>query len=142
MALRITFVALGCVLFCGYVIASVLAIPIVFAPADQLDTTNKIASKFGVSIIWTSDWRNCSARGEMSQYSGCWLSITPDVIYVSPGMPQNLEDFIILHETMHVLQHRLGSPIDECEADRFAILNGPKIQGFKSYDCANVMVSK
>lgn len=115
-ALVASIAALGiCV---GFGLALILATPSV-AEAR----TDSIAEQFGAKIIWEN---HC----EPEERGGCFLPHTPDVIYVSEGMPADLEEYVILHELGHLMQHRLGQPFNECAADRFAQSLG---SGFGEY---------
>lgn len=127
----------GATLVALMVTATLYAVPTVMAPADELDSTNPIASKYGVSIVWTNDWRNCEASADPNAHGGCWHSITPDVIYVAKGASQSVERFMIFHEVMHVIQYRKGLPLNECAADRFAASHVNVGESYTSnYSCA------
>lgn len=77
--------------------------------ASDLD---ELAARFGVTIVWTDDDRNCGL--------GCYRRGTPDVIYVEPGHDVVKTRHIVLHEVGHALHHRLGLPTSEEDADQFA----------------------
>lgn len=84
--------------------------------ADVSDAT-KIAATFGVKIVW-SPLSPCILDGP--EFTGCFDDHTPNTIYMKPGMDRANEYYVALHEIGHVLQHRLGKILNECDADRFA----------------------
>lgn len=77
-----------------------------------------VVEEAGVTIIWTSDERNCGAQLGTGA-GGCFRHETPGVVYVSPGMTDSVTEFIVYHEYAHSL-----GILDECEADRYAVEKG------------------
>lgn len=93
-----------------------LGAPALFhAPASATDAT-QIADQFGVTIVWST--LPCSLMDTTAQ--GCFLDNTPSTVYVSPKLSELRTSYAVLHEIGHVMQHRLGEPISECDADKFA----------------------
>lgn len=82
------------------------------AAINEATDLDELAARFGVTIVWTDDDRNCGL--------GCYRRSTPDVIYVEPGHDAAKTRHIVLHEVGHALHHRLGLPSSESDADRFA----------------------
>lgn len=86
-----------------------------------------LAARFGVSIVWFDNQSPC---GPSDDFGGCFEPVTPDLIYVMKGLDPEVERSIILHEIGHVLQYRLGEPLDECAADLFARSMGATWAGY------------
>ena len=100
------------------VIAAVmLGLPAILAPASPLKDMDEMAATFGVEIVWTSV---SPCQGIRTDAIGCHIELTPSRIYVSPDLTASDTRYIVLHEIGHVVQSRLGIPLDECEADNFA----------------------
>ena len=98
------------------VTAGALALP----PSTSAAQPHPIAAAHGAEIMWTTDDSVC-ASGERG---GCYLPETPDVIWVSEGLPADLEEYVILHELGHLIQARNGEAFNECAADRYAQTHG------------------
>jgi hypothetical protein len=80
------------------------------------------ADDMGITLVWTSDERNCGADASSHGLGGCYNHAEPTVIYISEGMGYDATSHIILHELAHVQQFR-DSPrgrTNECEADQLA----------------------
>lgn len=93
------------------------------APARQPED---IASRFDVAVVWfEGDDSPCDAGS-----GGCFDPETPDVVYIMRGLDAEVERSLILHEIGHVLQFRLGLPLDECAADLFAESMGASWLGY------------
>jgi Zn-dependent peptidase ImmA (M78 family) len=110
-------------------VAGALLIWVLSAPAHSAESED-LASRFDVTVVWFDDNSPC---GDTTEHGGCWQRATPDVIYVQSGFDPDVERSMILHEIGHVLQHRLGLPLDECKADEFARSMGATWSG---YDCS------
>lgn len=95
---------------------------VVLVPKPGMTVDNDIASQFGVTVQIVED----PPCGE----SGCFLRATPDVIYVKEGLGAEWFRYVVLHEIGHVIQYRLGLPMDECAADRFAQSMGSEHGGY------------
>lgn len=107
--------------FAGLLIAGGAGIAGMTAPfgssSSQFDA---IASAVGVSIDWD---QNRLAECGGSEALGCFRPSAPGVVHVSPDLGDYTRQ-VLLHELGHVLQHRLGQPLDECGADQFAASMG------------------
>lgn len=110
------------------VVAAALA-ALVFSAPSNAAVADDLAGRFDVEVVWFGESSPC---GEASERGGCWQRVTPDVIYVQSGFDADTTRSIILHEIGHVVQYRLGIPMDECQADLFAISLGATWTG---YDC-------
>ena len=97
------------------VTAGALALP----PSTADAVTHPLTAPHDTKIMWTET--SVCADGKQG---GCYLPETPNVIWVSDGMPDDLEEYVILHELGHLIQHRNGEPFDECAADRYAQTHG------------------
>lgn len=65
---------------------------------------------------------------------GCFSTLTPDTIYISPDLSTTELTYVILHEYAHLSQHHNGQPLSECQADAFAMLHGADVS-LSPYDC-------
>lgn len=110
-------------------IAAGVLVAIFFSRPSAAAVPDDLASRFDVTVVWFDDESPCGAA---TDFSGCFITGTPDVIYVASGFDADLTRSIILHEIGHVLQYRLGLPEDECKADEFARSMGATWTG---YDC-------
>lgn len=81
-------------------------------------TAEELAGTFGATISWFTDPSETPC--EQVDAAGCYSPRNPDVIYISKGLQPDVQRYAILHEIGHMVQSRLGMPIDECAADRFA----------------------
>lgn len=81
---------------------------------------DEIASAVGVSIDWDRE-RLAKCGGD--EALGCFRPSAPGVVHLSPDLGDYTRQ-VLLHEIGHVLQHRLGQPLDECGADLFAASMG------------------
>lgn len=63
---------------------------------------------------------NCAPEG----WGGCFRPEFPDSIFVSSGLSDTAQRYIVLHELAHLHQHRSGLPLDECAADAQALAWG------------------
>ncbi|MBB4667068.1 hypothetical protein BKA24_001777 [Microbacterium marinum] len=97
-------------------------------PAQPALTAPQILAGIGahdVEVVFTSDVEtNCGAAASDGGNGGCFHSATPNTIYLSPGLTPTSLRYLTLHEYAHVTQHRDGTAMDECEADRLAIAWG------------------
>lgn len=91
---------------------------LLFPPQSAGEAAVDFVDEAGVTIIWTSDERNCGAQLGTGA-GGCFRHETPGVVYVSPGMTDSVTEFIVYHEYAHSL-----GILDECEADRYAVEKG------------------
>lgn len=88
----------------------------------------------GVEIIWTSDpAMNCGATAE-GGIGGCFQPEWPEAIVLSPELYGGALEFVTLHEYRHVQQYREALPLDECDADAWAISQGADAR-FAHYSC-------
>lgn len=104
--------AIGAAVVAGIMLGAPALFP---GPASATDAT-QIADQFGVTVVWST--APCSLMDPTAQ--GCFLTNTPNTVYVSPGLSAMRTRYAVLHEIGHVMQHRLGESIDECGADQFA----------------------
>lgn len=98
----------------GFIAALIVPFVLLVAliPKPGAVVPDEIAAQFGVTVQVVSE-TPCGL-------AGCFLRATPDTIYIEPGFDGEELRYLILHEIGHVIQHRLGIPLDECGADRFA----------------------
>lgn len=86
-----------------------------YALLEQLGETN-------VRIVFTSDPSlNCGAEQSRTQTGGCYRHSTPNKIYISPGVPEDILKYLIYHEYAHLVQHRNNLEGGECAADKQAL---------------------
>lgn|GEM_PF-6534165 len=110
---RFTDVAAGVVATLALVFIALLAIALQPKPTPSAE---EIATEFGLEIVWMDETFDC----EGEEAWGCFRDTTPDIIYVATGLSDELERYVILHETGHAMHHRLGIESTECAADQFA----------------------
>ena len=73
---------------------------------------------------------------EDSKEGGCFRSLNPNIIYLSPGLLRSGSlQYVVFHEYAHVLQHQNSQFLDECAADRQAAEWGANVEKFSGYDC-------
>ncbi len=86
-----------------------------YALLEQLGETN-------VSIVFTSDPSlNCGAEKSRTQTGGCYRHSTPNKIYISSGVSEDILKYLIYHEYAHLIQHRNNLEGGECAADKQAL---------------------
>ena len=77
----------------------------------------------GVAIVRTDDAAlNCGLT--LGPIGGCFRPESPRVIYLSISASNAVLLYLTLHEYRHFQQHRDGRPLDECDADRWAVEHG------------------
>ena len=99
----------------AFVAALMIGLPLIGVPSPS-PSLDKFAASIGVEIAW-APVTPCTITKPQSL--GCYLPATPDVIYVVPSSGKNNKQ-VVLHELAHVMQHRLGLWLNECDADRLA----------------------
>jgi hypothetical protein len=108
----------------GGIVTALLAVTVIAgvsaAPAATETYPDQIAEQFGVTVVVVEDL-TC---GNVSSAAGCFRTETPDVVYLDKREGTSWQRSVILHELGHVMQHRLGQPLDECKADQFALSLG------------------
>ena len=105
----------GFVIGAAAVAAIMVGLPLMSAPSPT-PSLDEFAASIGVEIAWAPVTPCTFAK---PQSLGCYLPATPDVIYVVPSSSKNNKQ-VVLHELAHVMQHRLGLWLNECDADRLA----------------------
>jgi len=88
------------------------------SPTPELDA---FAETLDIDIAWTAV-NPCTPMDV--RVKACFAEWTPNTIYVNPNRSPELVKYSVLHETAHVLQHRLGEDLDDCRADQIAQLLG------------------
>jgi hypothetical protein len=110
------FIAGMCVMLA--IVVGITFIVTTLNPTAADGSPESIAQKFGVEIVWDADLHlRCGGYA-------CFSPATPDLIYVKPGLSDDETKRVVLHELGHVVEYRLGIPLDECNADRFAAALG------------------
>ena len=97
------------------VAALMVGLPMLSSPSPD-PSLDEFAESVGVEIVW-SPVTPCTVTKPQSL--GCFSLSTPDVIYVVPSSNKK-NNQVVLHELAHVMQHRLGLWLNECDADRLA----------------------
>lgn len=133
MSLRRTHPAVA--LLAGIVIGLAVAVGVASATLATANSwtytvgSDDIAAQFNVTVRYFDSGSPC---GEVTDASGCFRVVEPNVVYVQSGLDPDIERSVLLHEIAHVIQHRTGVPQDECGADEIAQNLGAT---WTAYDC-------